>query len=142
MRTIKITLASIMILNLFAPALCFGQMQLLEQPQDLDKAKQIGEKALEVGQKEIPGLIEGIWQNEVLPVWQKMFDWAKVHIWENWLSSGLKNFWQRVVKIFKEEVGQRKPVIEEEFQKEKQQLKEETPQVGNSLWEKFKELIK
>ncbi|MFH1894625.1 MAG: hypothetical protein ABH813_01860 [Patescibacteria group bacterium] len=142
MQTIKITLALIMILNLFAPVLCLGQMQLLNQPQDLNEAKQVGKKALEVGKKDIPGLIEKIWQDEVLPVWQKMFDWARVHIWENWLDSELNNLWQKVVKIFKEEADQRKPVIEEKFQKEKQELKEEAPQVGKSLWEKFKELIK
>ncbi|MFH1401883.1 MAG: hypothetical protein ABIG40_02885 [Parcubacteria group bacterium] len=142
MRIIKITLASVMILNLFAPALCCGQTQLLEQPKDFNEAEQIGQRALDVIQKDIPGLIGEVWRNEVLPVWQKMFDWVKVHIWENWLKSGLKNLWQKVVRIFREEVEQRKPIIEEEFEKEKQELKEEAPQVGKSLWEKFKELIR
>jgi len=142
MRTIKIALALIMILNLFAPALCFSQMQLLEQPQNLDEAKQIGQKALEVGQKEIPGIIERTWQNEVLPVWQKMFDWVKTHLWGNWLKNWLQNIWNTALRILKIEVEQRTPAVKEDFQKEKQQIKEEAPQVGKSFWEKFKELIK
>jgi len=39
-------------------------------------------------------------------------------------------------------VEKRKPIIEEEFKKEKEELKEEVPEVTKSLWEKFKELIK
>jgi len=142
MKKIKITLALMIILNLAAPILTSAQTQLLNQPKNFDEAKQIGEKALEAGQKEAPGVIEKIWQNEVLPVWQKMFNWVKTRFGENKLGFYLNNFWQKAKEILNSEVEQRKPVIEENFQKEKQQLKEEVPEVGKSLWEKFKELIK
>lgn len=142
MRTIKIALSLIIVFNLTVPALSFAQTQIFKQPQDMNEAVEVSEKVLETTQKEMPGLIGRIWQNEVLPVWQKMFNWAKLHIWQNWLSSGLKNIWSTTLRILKGEAEQRKPAIEEEFQKEKQELKEEAPQVGKSLWEKFKELIK
>ena len=141
MRLIKITVASIIILNLFAPVLCFGQIASLDQPKDINQAKQIGQRALEVVKNDIPGLIERIWQNEVIPVWQKMYNWVKLHIWD-WLVSGLNNLWPKIVQIFKEEVTQRKPVIEQQFQNKKQEIKEEAPQVGQSLWEKFKGLFR
>jgi hypothetical protein len=142
MRIIKITLALAIILNLAVPIFTFAQTNLLNQPQNVNQALDVGKKALETTQKEMPGLIGRIWQNEVLPVWQKMLDWAKNNLWENKLGSWLKNFWQKTKEIFSSEVRQRTPVVKENFQKEKQQLKEEAPQVGQSLWEKFKELIK
>jgi hypothetical protein len=142
MRIIKIILALGIILNLAAPIFVFAQTNILNQPQNVNEALDVGKKGLETTQKEMPGLIGKTWQNEVLPVWQKMLDWVKNNLWENKLGSWLKNFWQKTKEIFNSEVSQRTPVVKENFQKEKQQLKEEAPQVGQSLWEKFKELIK
>jgi len=120
------------------PSFSYGQESQLSPPGTLDEAKQIGEKALEVGEKELPGIIQRVWQEEVMPIWQKMFDWFK----ENW--------WPKITgwfkKIIQPEIDKRKPLIEEEFQKEKEEMREEVkselPKVGQSLWEKFKELIK
>jgi len=128
----KKVIISLIILNLLAPAFSFAQTtNLPETPEDV---KVLGEKALEVGEKEIPGMIKAMWQEQVLPVWQKMFGWFKANIWPKFYS-----WFQKEVTP---EIEKRKPLIEEEFEKEKEEVKQELPQVGNSLWEKFKQIIK
>jgi len=99
----------------------------ITQPQTLEEVKEIGEKALEKTQKELPGILERIWKGEVLPFWQKMFNWFKRNIFsdiENWFEQKFK------------------PQAEKEFEKEKEEMKKELPEVTKSLWEKFRELIK
>lgn len=142
MKTIKIIIIPIFILNLLAPTLISAQTDQITQPGTLDEAQKMGEKALEVTKTKLPGIINDIWKNEALPIWKKMFDWTRAHIWDNWLAPLFKNLWQSSIRILKSEAEQRKPVVEEEFQKEKESIKEETPTVGKSLWQKFQELIK
>ena len=120
------------------PGFSLAQTQPLQPPETLEEAKEMGKKALEVSQKELPGILEKVWKEEVLPIWQKMYDWFKANIWpkiESW-------FKKEVEPRVKEEVEKRKPIIGEEFKKEKEELKGEVPEVTKSLWEKFKELIK
>ncbi len=124
------------ILGIILPIVAFTQAQTpIKAPETMEEAKEFGQKTLEVGKKELPGIIEKIWREEVLPIWQKMGDWFKKNIWEPYIKP-----------FFRKEIEKRKPVIKEEFQKEKEEMKEsvkkEVPKVGKSLWEKFKELIK
>jgi len=113
------------------PTFGLAQNQPITRPETLEEAKEMGKRAFETTQKELPRILEKIWKEEVLPVWQKMYDWFK------------ENIWSKITPRAKEEIEKRKPVIEEEFKKEKEELlKEEIPKVGKSLWEKFKELIK
>lgn len=125
------------IVGIITPNFSFIRGQGLTPPENIEEAKELGEKALETTQKEMPGLVEKIFNEEVLPIWQKMYDWVKANIWPK-----IEGFFE---KFIKPEVEKRKPVIEEEFEKEKQEMKEEVkntlPQVLKSLWEKFKDLI-
>ena len=125
---------AIVILILFGfllPSFSFIQAQSqIKSPESIEEVKELGEKALEIGEKELPGILEKIWNEEVMPLWQKMYDWFKINIWSK--------IWPKVA----EEIEKRKPLLEEEFEKEKEELKEEAPKVGKSLWEKFKDLIK
>lgn len=120
----------------------FCRAQTINQPENMEEVKQLGEKALESVKKEAPGAIKKIWANEVLPVWKKMFIWAKESVWDNHLAVWLNNLWNNIANILKGEVEQRKEAIGEEFQKEKQEIKAEAPIVGKTIWEKLKELIK
>ena len=133
-KTISILILSIILL----PSFSMAQESQLTPPETLEEAKQIGEKALEVGEKELPGAIQRIWKEEVMPIWQKMFDWFKTNYW-----SKIEDWFKRIIRP---EIEKRKPGIEEEFQKEKEEMKEEVkselPKVGQSLWDKFKKLIK
>ena len=127
------------IVGLLAPnfSSVYGQDQLLTPPENMEEVKELGEKALETTQKEMPGLVEKIFKEEVLPIWQKMYDWVKANI-----CPKIESFFQ---KFIKPEIEKRKPVVEEEFEKEKQEMKEEVkntlPQILQSLWEKFKDII-
>lgn len=134
----KIIIIFSLISGLILPNLSFAQEQEFKQPETFEEVQEIGEKALEVSKKELPGILEQTWKEEILPVWQKMYDWFKTNIWpkiENW-------FKKEVQPRAKEEIEKRKPIIEEELKKEKEELKEELPKVTKSLWERFKELIK
>jgi len=128
----------LIILGLILPVLSLAQTEnQVTPPETLDEAKQMGEKALEVGQKELPGIIERIWKEEVMPIWQKMFDWFKANVWPK-ITDWFK-------KIIQPEIEKRKPIIEEEFAKEKTEMKTDVqnqlPKIWDVLWEKFKKLI-
>ncbi len=134
----KKTLSILIICGVLLPALSFGQdVSPVKVPENLEEAKELGQKALETGQKELPGLIEKIWKEEIMPLWQKMYDWFKANIWPK-----IKSWF---MKFIQPEIEKRKPALEEEFKKEKQEMKTEVqnqlPKIWDSLWEKFKELI-
>lgn len=126
----KKVIISLILLGILLPGFFFAQEPKTQAPETIEDVKELGEKALEVGKKELPGIIERIWKEDVLPIWRKMYDWFKL------------NIWAKIWPWAEEEIEKRKPLIEEEFQKEKDELKEEAPKVGRFLWEKFKKLIK
>lgn len=126
----KKTITILILFGFLLPSFTFGQEQpQIKAPESMEEVKELGKKALEVGEKELPGIIKRVWKEEVLPVWQKMWDWFKA------------NIWARIWPKLEEEIEKRKPLLEEEFGKEKEELKEELPKVGKSLWEKFKDLL-
>ena len=108
----------------------------VKSPETVEEAKTIGEKIL----KGIPDAFQNVWQ-EALKFWQKMADTLS-NWWNSYIFPWLQNIWQKLLSLFGKEVEKRKPIIEEEFQKEKEEMKEEIPKTGKSLWERFKELIK
>jgi len=124
-------IAFLIILGLILPFFSFAQTT---PPETLEGAKEAGEKALEIGGKELPGIMERIWKEEVLPVW--------LNIW-NWLKS---KTWSKIERWFLPEYEKRKQYFEENFGLEKEEMEEElkteVPKVTKPLWEKFKELIK
>lgn len=125
----------LLILGILMPSFSFSE---ITPPETVEGVKALGEKALETGEKEMPGILKRIWQEEVLPVWRKMYNWFMINIWPK-----LVGFFN---KYLKPEIEKRKPIIDEEFQKEKEEMKksaqEEVPAATKSLWERFKELIK
>src|SRR3989344_1430357 len=99
-------------------------------PENTDQLKQTGEQALETAQKELPGIFKKIFLEDVWPIWQKMFNWFKIHIWP------------KIWPPAKQEAEKRKEIFKEEFPAEKQQVKEEAPGLIKSLWNRFKEIIR
>lgn len=108
----------------------------VKAPENFDEAKKVGEKTINIAKNDLPSIIKNIWQNEVWPVWKKIGESIK-----NFWNVYFQNSWERFKNIFQKEIDTRKPIIEEEFQKEKTELKTEAPTVGKSLWEKIKEII-
>lgn len=133
-------MALILCLGFGIPLFLFAQGP--ELPETLDEAKEVGGEIVQTTEKELPGTVERIWQEEVMPVWSNMYNWAKDKIWDSRLLPWFKKTGETIKGIFLGEVERRKPQVEEDFQQEKQELKQEAPVVGKSLWEKFRELIK
>ncbi len=127
----------LVLVGFLLPSLSLGQWENppIKQPETVGEVQKLGEKALEVTKNELPGIIKQIWQEEALPILEKMWNWFKKTFWDPYLGP-----------FFQKEIEKRKPIIKEEFQKEKEETKEsaktEVPQAIKSLWEKFKELIK
>jgi len=117
----KKLISILIIFGLILPGFTFAQS--VNQPQDLKEVQKTGEKVLKETKELLPGILERIWKEEVLPIWKRMLDWFLVNIWSKF-----------------------KPIIKKEFQKEKKEMEEsakkEVQKAKTSLWEKFKELIK
>ena len=132
---IKVLLAALIVLGVILPNFSFAEEAKIEVPENLEEVKELGGKAVEIGKKELPETMEKAWQEEVLPLWQRMYDWFKRSVWEPYFAP-----------FFQKEIEKRKPEIKEEFEKEKQEMKEpakeEIPKATKSLWEKLKELFK
>ena len=123
------------------PSFSFAQLQSFQTPETLEEAKEMGEKAGEEIKEKLPGILEKMWKEEVLPRWQEMYEkWSEW--WDSSIQPWLQNIWEKIAALFGKEIEKRKPIIEEEFQKEKEEIKKELPKVTKSLWERFKELIK
>ncbi len=129
-------------LALVVPSLVFGQATEFSPPENGQEAQHLGQNALNTAQKEGPGTIGRIWQNEVLPVWQKMLSWADNNIWEPRLKPWLQSVWTGTLRILRIEVKNRTPAAKEKFQEEKTQVQEEAPKVGKSFWDKFMDIIR
>ena len=104
----------------------------LKAPGTFKEAKTTGERALGA----IPGVFKELWQ-EALGIGQKIKS-----VWSRYINPKISVFGQKILSVFNQEAKKRKEIIKKEFPEEKQELKEEVPKVGKSLWQKFKELIK
>ena len=61
----------------------------------------------------------------------QVIKWIFQKIWQI-----IEYLWQKIISFFKE------PKIKEEFEKEKQEIKQNIPQTGKSLWERIKGIFK
>jgi hypothetical protein len=138
----KYPLLVLIMIGFLIPLLVFAQEELPEPPATLEKAKELGEEALEVTKEEVPGILERIWKEEVIPFWQKMWDWNK-NFWKDTLWPWVKGFWERRIRPpVEEEIGKRKEMVEEGIEKEKEELQETLiPEGIRSFWEELKGLV-
>lgn len=146
----------VLILGLFLPFLGFCQESLpkppIEIPKTIDEAINFIKNGVKIVLEKMPNILKMIWREEVLPIWQKMGDIFR-NFWNNYIKNFLRNLWysflkpgvqffiQKIKELLGKEIEIRKPMIEEEFQKEKEQMKEELPSTTKSYWQKFKDLL-
>ncbi len=111
----------------------------LNQPETKEEFQAIGERTTRL----LPDAIGNAWKeaiNILKKTYNGVIEWLK-EIWEK-----VRLFFERLITILKGETERRKPIIEEEFQKEKQEMRgevaKELPNVRKTLWQKFLELIK
>ena len=110
--------------------------QVFGPPETLEGVKNVGMKTLKI----FPTVFKGLWQ-EALGAWKGIFQKIK-NFWIKYINPWFQSLLKRIEKSFKKEAKRRKPIIEEEFKKEQKEMKKEAPDVGKSLWERFRELLK
>jgi hypothetical protein len=146
-KTIIILSSVFVVGGLVLPNFCFAQT--VEIPKDFEEAKGFGMKII----KFLPDATKGAWQ-EVKQIWQKT--WVKW--WHNDIYPWFRAMWYERAKPFADkiinkvkgllgqEIEKRTPILQEAFEKEKQELrqelKQELPGVSKGLWERFKDLIR
>jgi len=85
----------------------------------------------------IPAVLRGLWHELVGYFWTFM-NWL-AYVFNKYVKTPAVNFWNREIIV-------KKPSVEQEFQKEKQEMKQdiktEVPVIGKSLWNKFMDLIR
>ena len=139
---VKKIILILIILGLLLPGFAFSiQQPSIEAPETLEEAEKITKKALDVVEKEMPGILERMWREEVIPVWKNMWEWFR-NVWNTHIWPRIETLWQKIQELFGKEIEKRRPIIEEELEKEKEEIKEELPEIGRSLWQRFKKLIK
>ncbi len=116
--------------GLVLPSFSLAQGNGIKVPETFEEAKELGERALEIGKEKIPGTMETVWNEKVLPLWTKMYEWART------------NIWLKIQPLIEREIEKRIPLMKEKFEKEKQEMKEELPVITKSLWQRFIELWK
>lgn len=143
----------LVILSFFSPFSGVCQETPISQPGTVEEAKSFVIEGFGIIKEKMPNAVKTVWQEQVLPVWQKMWNLFK-NFWNNHIKSSFSKFWysflkpkiqffiQKINQILGREIEEKKPIIEEEFQKEKEKIKEEIPTVGKSLWQRLKDLIK
>ena len=121
----------------FAVPSSFDQQDqgIMKVPETIEEAKTLGERIL----WSFPEALKKTWR-EALAIWKTMLGWFK-GFWYSYISPLLRNIWYKINFYLGREVEKRKPEIREELEKEKEEMKEEIPEVGKSLWQRFKELI-
>lgn len=120
---IQIIISVFITLGLVLPAFSFAQEQFgAAMPQTAGEAKDFAMLIL----SKLPEAVVRIWRKEALPVWQKMWEWAKPTI-DPW--------WQKFSGLLGKEVEKRRPDIEKQFQEEKEEIQKD-------LWQRFRNLIK
>ena len=135
-------LITVVIINLILPNFGLAQ-ETIKAPETLEQAQEFGEEVLEKTKQQLPGILQRIWQEEVLPVWRKMKQiWSKW--WDTTIQPWLISIVDKIKVLLGQEIEKRKPYIEQEFEKETEELIEdigkEIPR-AKSLWERFKELL-
>lgn len=89
--------------------------------------------------KPLPNAMKGVWQ-EALVVWQKMADFSK-GLFDSKIKPWFQGVWQEILGFFGRELEKKELMIQEEIEKEKEEIKKEIPKVGRSIWEKIKGLM-
>jgi len=134
------------------PGLAVAQEQpdatipVFEVPETLDEAKQgtlnVLDKILAIG----PGMIQNIWNTQAVSLWKDMWQWVSQELWQKRFQPIVQGLWDRLLALLGREVEKRAPLVEQEFQQEKQELAEELAQhgknAGKGLWERFLDLFR
>ena len=109
----------------------------IEAPESFEEAGSFVGKFI----SKIPETFKNAWES-AKGIWQGT--WVKW--WDEHIGPWCHNAWQEICIFFGKEIEERKPIIEEEFDKEKQEIekeiKEGASETSKNLWEWIKGLVK
>ena len=132
----RITLLFILIFTITLGALPIAtkaQLSSIKAPETIEEAEEFGIQILQA----LPDSFQKTWKTQVLPLWSNMWNIAK-NIWDATISSFVRGLWDQTLSLFGQEIENRKPLFEEEFQREKEQLQQEIeeklPESSKTLW--------
>ena len=139
----RITLLFILIFTITLGALPIAtkaQLSSIKAPETIEEAEEFGIQILQA----LPGSFQKTWKTQVLPLWSNMWNIAK-NIWDATISSFVRGLWDQTLSLFGQEIENRKPLFEEEFQREKEQLQQEIeeklPESSKTLWGLLKRFL-
>ena len=153
--TIRSLLIFLLILGLISPNFNFILSEQSTPPDTPEEAVEMGKEVTEEAKENLPGILEKIWKEEILPFWKRMiievrsfivlcftraWDWTK-ECWKDTLWPRLKGLWERKVKSpVEEEAEKRKEIIEERVEKEKKEIEEKfISETSKSIWGEIKD---
>ncbi len=124
---------TIFILSFFLSGLCLpvSAQKIPEAPETLDDAKSVG---LQIFNK-LPESIHKVWQEQALPILRSLWDQAQGPL-ENYVKPKVRELIDWLKGFLGKEIEERKPLIQEEFEKEKEEMIGDMP----SVWERLKNL--
>jgi len=139
----RITLLFILIFTITLGALPIAtkaQLSSIKAPETIEEAEEFGIQILQA----LPDSFQKTWKTQVLPLWSNMWNIAK-NIWDATISSFVRGLWDQTLSFFGQEIENRKPLFEEEFQREKEQLQQEIeeklPESSKTLWGLLKRFL-
>jgi len=102
-------------------------------PETPEAIKAVGERTVEL----LPGFLNMVWQ-QTLEYLRILWRWF-VNIWKSHIWPFFRNIWcniwrNHILPLFQRKVEEKKIIIEEKIEKEKEEIKD-------SLWQKFKEIV-
>ena len=116
------------------------QQEIINTLKGIEEAKEFGKQ---IGEQ-LPGEVEEIFNSEAMPVWRNM--WAKFGvIWENTITVWIDSIVEKLTSLVGRQLDGKGTQLQEEFKKEKAELKEELKNeaegVVDGIWERFKSLL-
>lgn len=122
---------NILFFSFFLPQIALAQ-ELPSPPATIEDVKAFGLKIINA----LPRAMLSVWQEQAMPILRSLWSLTQ---------KPLQGAWDQILRIFENELGKRKPDIEKEFQKEKEEIKSDIPNTidaSRSFLERFRELLK
>jgi len=140
----RIILLSILIFTIALGAIPVAAQEVtfpsVQAPETIEEAQEFGIQILQ----DLPNAMREAWETQVLPLWTNMWNTAE-NLWDTTVFAWVKGLWDQALSLFGQEIEKRKPLFEEEFQKEKEQLtqeiEEKLPESGKTLWSIIKRFL-
>lgn len=123
------TIIFLSILGLLLPTLSFS----LEQSETSEEVKSLGRRFLDFFFNALKKAWQAIWQF-LIKLWQTIRNWLK-NIWNKYIWPKLEWLGRKILSFFGKKVEESKEAVEQKVDTEVTKTKE-------SLWQRFKNLIK